>query len=65
LLSGESAAESVLNTETRTIEPSEATSELVSVPLWRFYLYFLRVRPTGFGGPIALAGFVQRDLVEH
>jgi chromate transporter len=31
---------------------------------WRFYLYFLRLGTTGFGGPIALAGFMQRDLVE-
>ena len=32
---------------------------------WRFYLYFLRLGTTGFGGPIALAGFMQRDLVER
>ena len=29
-----------------------------------FYLYFLRLGATGFGGPIALAGFMQRDLVD-
>jgi len=34
------------------------------VELWRFLLYFLRLGATGFGGPIALAGFMQRDLVE-
>jgi chromate transporter len=34
------------------------------VPLWQFCLYFLRLGTTGFGGPIALAGFMQRDLVE-
>src|SRR5215831_5008047 len=27
-------------------------------------LYFLRLGTTGFGGPIALAGYMQRDLVE-
>src|SRR5258707_78644 len=27
-------------------------------------LYFLRLGTTGFGGPIALAGAMQRDLVE-
>jgi chromate transporter len=32
---------------------------------WRFYGYFLRLGATGFGGPIALAGFMQRDLVEE
>ena len=37
---------------------------MVNVPLWRLYAYFLRLGATGFGGPIALAGFMQRDLVE-
>jgi chromate transporter len=37
----------------------------VTVPLWRFYAYFLRLGVAGFGGPIALAGFMQRDLVEE
>src|SRR4026209_2453686 len=32
---------------------------------WRFYLYFRRLGATGFGGPIALVGFMQRDLVEE
>ena len=37
----------------------------VHVEPWRFYLYFLRLGAFGFGGPIALAGFMQRDLVEE
>lgn len=36
-----------------------------NVAMWRFCLYFLRLGSTGFGGPIALAGFMQRDLVER
>jgi chromate transporter len=28
-------------------------------------LYFLRLGTTGFGGPIALAGYMERDLVER
>src|SRR5438105_7938577 len=28
-------------------------------------LYFLRLGTLGFGGPIALAGYMQRDLVER
>ncbi|HTJ61548.1 MAG TPA: chromate transporter, partial [Candidatus Saccharimonadales bacterium] len=27
--------------------------------------YFLRLGAMGFGGPIALAGYMQRDLVER
>jgi chromate transporter len=35
------------------------------VGLWRFVAYFLRLGATGFGGPIALAGYMQRTLVEE
>lgn len=35
------------------------------VGLGRFTLYFLRLGATGFGGPIALAGYMQRTLVEE
>lgn len=41
-----------------------AEAETVPVSVWRFYAYFLRLGTAGFGGPIALAGFMQRDLVE-
>lgn len=33
--------------------------------LREFLLYFLRLGALGFGGPIALAGYMQRDLVEN
>jgi chromate transporter len=33
--------------------------------LREFLLYFLRLGTLGFGGPIALAGYMQRDLVEE
>ena len=36
-----------------------------SPPLARFCLYFLRLGTLGFGGPIALAGAMQRDLVDE
>ena len=37
----------------------------VACSLHSFLLYFLRLGTTGFGGPIALTGYMQRDLVEH
>jgi len=37
----------------------------VSSTLREFLLYFLRLGTFGFGGPIALAGHMQRDLVEE
>jgi chromate transporter len=41
-----------------------AQAELVPCTLGQFLLYFLRLGALGFGGPIALAGYMQRDLVE-
>ena len=52
-------------TEQQMAESSAAASDVVSVSLWRFYAYFLRLGTTGFGGPIALAGFMQSDLVDE
>src|SRR5881394_3993910 len=33
--------------------------------LREFILYFLKLGTLGFGGPIALAGYMQRDLVDQ
>src|SRR5499426_1502039 len=40
-------------------------SELEPVKLRQLVYYFLRLGTLGFGGPIALAGYMQRDLVEE
>src|ERR1043165_2351804 len=40
-------------------------SEIVSFTLRDLLGYFLRLGTFGFGGPIALAGYMQRDLVEE
>src|SRR6266516_4136488 len=34
-------------------------------PMQGLFLYFLRLGSFGFGGPIALAGYMRRDLVEE
>jgi len=44
---------------------AEAQVETNPVSLPRFCAYFLWLGSTGFGGPIALAGYMQRDLVER
>ena len=49
----------------QTTTPDVPQAELTQVPPWRLYVYFLRLGTLGFGGPIALAGFMQRDLVEE
>src|SRR6187549_2878993 len=42
-----------------------AASETVPCTLRELVMYFLRLGTFGFGGPIALAGYMQRDLVEE
>uniref|UniRef100_UPI0038B3E737 chromate efflux transporter n=1 Tax=Geomesophilobacter sediminis TaxID=2798584 RepID=UPI0038B3E737 len=44
----------------RNAEPEHG---LVPVGLWELVVYFLRLGASGFGGPIALAGYMQRDLI--
>src|SRR5216684_3096341 len=39
--------------------------ETVPCAMREFLLYFLSLGTFGFGGPIALAGYMQRDLVER
>ena len=39
--------------------------ETTPCTLREFLLYFLRLGALGFGGPIALVGYMQRDLVEE
>jgi chromate transporter len=54
-------------TETRR-ETTTATTEaapLAPCTLAQLLRYFLALGTTGFGGPIALAGYMQRDLVER
>src|SRR5437870_1467400 len=52
-----------------TSPPIEATTtqpaERASYTLWQLVRYFLRLGTLGFGGPVALVGYMQRDLVEQ
>jgi chromate transporter len=49
------------------MEGAEASAKETTEPctLVEFCRYFLRLGSLGFGGPIALAGYMQRDLVEE
>lgn len=44
---------------------SEPASPSQRAPLGGLLLYFLKLGTIGFGGPIALTGYMQRDLVEE
>ena len=46
-------------------EIQSAHQSSVAVPLSRFVGYFLWLGTVGFGGPIALAGHMQQDLVDE
>ncbi len=45
--------------------PLQTEAARVPCTLREYFLYFLRLGTLGFGGPIALAGHMQRDLVEE
>src|SRR5438132_13690509 len=45
--------------------PVEQAPERVPYSLWQLVRYFLRLGTLGFGGPVALVGYMQRDLVEQ
>src|SRR6266576_4419992 len=47
------------------VHPSADASTSTEVSLIRFVGYFLRLGAVGFGGPIALAGHMQQDLVNE
>lgn len=44
--------------------PESAQVDRPTYTLWQLVLYFLRLGTLGFGGPVALAGYMRRDLVE-
>jgi chromate transporter len=46
-------------------EAKAGSGVLLPCTLRQVVLYFLRLGAVGFGGPIALAGYMQRDLVEQ
>src|SRR2546429_7731561 len=50
----------------QTVEATATpTPERVPYTLWQVVRYFLRLGTLGFGGPVALVGYMQRDLVEQ
>jgi len=54
-----------MNSETTQPLPVLGSASTASYTLRDLLLYFLRLGTLGFGGPIALAGHMQKDLVEE
>src|SRR5579871_765299 len=48
-----------------TVSPGGSESRGPSYTLWQLVLYVLRLGTLGFGGPVALVGYMHRDLVER
>lgn len=47
------------------MEQEKTPAPSTPVGLWELVLYFLRLGALGFGGPVALAGYMQRDLTQR
>jgi len=45
-------------------QPAGAPAARVSCTLWQLVRYMLGLGTWGFGGPVALVGYMYRDLVE-
>lgn len=48
-----------------TVMPDVSTTSAHDYTLWQLVRYMLALGTWGFGGPVALAGFMYRDLVER
>src|SRR5450432_1659133 len=46
------------------MDAEEAPVQTPKYTLWQLVQYMLRLGTIGFGGPVALAGYMHRDLVE-
>src|SRR5437763_6476963 len=46
-------------------ETKKSPPEVASNSLWQLVRYFLQLGALGFGGPVALVGYMHRDLVEQ
>ena len=44
---------------------TEPSAERAGYTMWQMVLYMLRLGSLGFGGPVALVGYMHRDLVEQ
>jgi chromate transporter len=51
----------VVGVETSDAQPARPAAGT----LWQLTAYFLKLGAIGFGGPVALVGYMQRDLVER
>ena len=54
-----------MNDLKKTAAPDDGAETVPSYTVWQLVLYMLRLGTLGFGGPVALVGYMYRDLVEQ
>src|SRR5947209_19174776 len=54
-----------MNQSTPSATPSPAAPGTPAYTLWQLIRYMLALGTWGFGGPVALVGYMYRDLVEQ
>src|SRR5436305_2301059 len=55
----------VLKTNASIAASSPPAAAAATYTRWQLTAYFLRLGALGFGGPVALVGYMHRDLVER
>ena len=60
-----SGSDAIIATSAAVSDSAERSAESPRYSVWQLTAYFLRLGTWGFGGPVALVGYMHRDLVER
>jgi len=60
-----SGSDAIRATSAGVSDSAERSAESPRYSVWQLTAYFLRLGTWGFGGPVALVGYMHRDLVER
>ena len=53
-----------MNTTDENVDNEVSKIAAPAYSIWQLVIYFLKLGTWGFGGPVALVGYMHRDLVE-
>src|SRR3989440_12436347 len=59
-----SGSDAIMATSAGVSDSAERSAESPRYSFWQLTAYFLKLGSWGFGGPVALVGYMHRDLVE-
>src|SRR5690349_22514916 len=63
-MTSDNAESQSTNTSRLSAAPAAVPDSAPRYSLWELVLYALKLGAIGFGGPVALVGYMHRDLVE-